>query len=215
MRSPIFAAGAVLFAAAVEPSRADVIFSDDFSGGNPANSSDYTLVAADTMTGAGDYRIVNNPADPTFTNNYGSVYDHTTGNASGEMLFFDGATNSSLRVYYRSATLVGGVEYTFSYWQEADNLASAPDLEAFVNTTSLGSMENSSSQTWAQFSANFTPATSGVYVFSIVDDNTVVQNNDGAVDDVALVSVPEPAAAAIFGISVVAGTVLGSRRRRA
>jgi hypothetical protein len=129
------------------------------------------------------------------------------------MLFFDGATNASMRVYYRSATLVGGVQYTFSYWQEADNLASPPDLEAFVNSTSLGSMQNTSSQTWAQFSANFTPATSGSYVFSIVDDNTVVQYNDGAVDDVALVSVPEPGSAAILAISVTAGTAFRSRRR--
>jgi hypothetical protein len=215
MRSYILGAGAILLAAHAMPTYADVIFSEDFSGGNPASSSDYTLVNAGTETTGGDYRIVNNPADPTFTNNYGSVDDHTTGNASGEMLFFDGATDASTRVYFRSATLVGGVQYTFSYWQEADNLSSVPDLEAFVNTTSLGSMQNTSTQTWAQFSANFTPATSGDYVFSILDDNTVLEDNDGAVDDIELVSVPEPAAAAILGISVVSATMLRTRRRRA
>ena len=213
MRSFILLLGVILLTGLAIPSYADVIFSEDFSGGNPANSSDYTLINTGTMTGAGDYRIVNNPADPTFTNNYGSVYDHTTGNASGEMLFFDGATDSSMRIYYRSANLVGGVQYQFSFWQEADNLASPPDIAANANGTSLGTLVNSSSQSWAQFSASFTPVTSGTYTFSIDDLNTVVQYNDGALDDIQLVSVPEPSTAAIVGLLAVVGTFRSARRR--
>jgi hypothetical protein len=189
------------------------VFTEDFSGGNPVSSTDYTLVSAGTMTEPGDYRVVNNPANPNLNNNYGSVYDHTTGDASGEMLFFDGAPSSSSRIYYQSENLTGGVEYTFSYWQEADNMGSPPDLQAYVNgTTLLGDLQNSSSQTWAQFSANFTPGVSGSYEFSIRDANTVALYNDGAIDDVQLVQVPEPSVVAL--LSIIGMTAVTIRRRR-
>jgi hypothetical protein len=116
------------------------------------------------------------------------VFDHTTGNASGAMLFFDGSANSSARVYFRSATLAAGVQYQFSYWQEADNMGSPPDLQVSVNNTPLGTLQDSAAQTWEPFSATFTPTTSGTYVFSINDLNTVAFLNDGGLDDIQLVS---------------------------
>jgi hypothetical protein len=194
--------------------RADVVFSEDFSGGNPANASDYTLVNAGSMTTQGNYRVVSNPADPTFTNNYGSVFDHTTGSASGEMLWFDGSANSSDRIFYRSANLTGGVQYQFSYWQDTDNLSSVPNLESLANGTVLGTFKNTATQSWAQAVTTFTPVTSGSYVFSITDLNTEGDFNDGAVDDVQLVSVPEPTAAAIFGILIFGGSIIRLSPRR-
>lgn len=211
---------AVLLAAPARQAAAQVtLFSETFGGGNPANASDYTLIPEGSQTLAGNYRIVSNPAT-SFSNGYSPFFDHTLGTAAGQMLFFDGP--SGARIFFRSANLTAGTTYTFSFWGASASPLTPPVLAAQVNGVTIGTSLATTSATWNQRIATFTPLTTGAFIFSIVDFNgDALAGNDGAIDDILLTAPagqafdgPEPATFALLGFVGIPATFAARRIRR-
>lgn len=186
------------------------VFAEDFSTGNPAAGTAYTLIAAGSFSNPGQYRVVANPATDLI-NGYVSYFDRTVGTASGQMLFFNGANGPSA-IWQRSANLIAGAAYTFSYWGSSGSSTNNPALNLLIDGIA-GPTLPTTAGAWASMSQTFTPMTSGVRVFSIIDQNFIGVGNDGAIDDILLTTtaVPEPAKVALM----LAGmAMLWSRTKR-
>lgn len=219
---------ALLVSGLAAGAQAATVLSDDFETGTiNGGSSQYTAVPDGTFTSPGDYAVVSDPS-VSFTNGYAQQFDHTLGTASGHMLFFDGAPSSSTEIWAQSAQLTAGVSYTFSYdnvWVQAlaprvpgtfavGGNPNAPLTQLLIDGTAAGSSLEALGGTWSGSTYTFTADHSGSYNFSIVDLNVQGDMNDGALDDIRLVSsVPEPASGALLLVGL-AGMAAFARRRR-
>jgi len=188
------------------------VLAEDFSSGNPAAGSAYTLVGAGAFTGPGQYRVIANPGTD-LTNGYNGYYDHTLNSSAGRMLFFDGATRP-ISIWQASASLNAGQSYTFSFWGSSGSVTSVPTLTLRIDGADVGTTLATAAATWTQYSYTFTPDASGVRTFSIVDLNFTEFGNDGAIDDILLTTpVPEPAVASLMLLGLAGMTALRRRRK--
>ena len=219
---------ALLVSGLAAGAQAATVLSDDFETGQiNGGSSQYTAVPDGTFTSPGDYGVVSDPS-VSFTNGYASQFDHTLGSADGHMLFFDGAPSSSTQIWTQSAQLTAGVSYTFSYdnvWVQAlaprplgtdavGGNPNAPLTQLLIDGTAAGGSLEALGGNWSGSAYTFTADHTGAYNFAIVDLNTQGDMNDGALDDIRLVTsaVPEPASGALL-LAGLAGLATFARRR--
>ena len=217
---------ALLFSAAAAHAQ---VFSDDFSGGNPAQTSEYTLANAGRTTQPGQYRIVNNPAT-SFTSGFTSYFDHTLGTSAGAMLFFDGAGSvgpsgigpaaAPPNIYFRNGVLLTpGTQYTFSFWGSSGGTQNVPQLNVLIDGFGVPAANLVTvNGAWTQFSTTYTPTFSGPHTFAIYDVTNIAAGNDGAIDDVRLVGPaavgPEPSSFALLLPFVSGGAAAVAARLR-
>jgi hypothetical protein len=224
-RRVVFASGALIAAAFVAGAPAafaeTVLYNSNFSTSNPARYSGYASVSPTGITSQGQCVVVSNPAS-AFGGPYASYYDHTAGDSSGAMLFFNGAGQSAsaagASIWYQDFNLTAGTTYTFSFWGSSAMGANDPTLELMVDGTRVGSMLNTSTAQWTKFTATYTPKSGTTHRFAIRDASTMSFGNDGAIDDVMLseggptpVAAPLPAVAAM-GTLLLSGVALGRKR---
>ena len=116
--------------------------------------------------------------------------------------------------WQQSVSVTAGTVYDFSAWAAAAYPAEPANLEFLVGSTSLGTLQLSSTVgDWQNFTGQYTATTTGPVDVTIYDRLTgVFDGNDFALDDISFTVVPEPATITIW--AVVGIVALGCWRRR-
>jgi gliding motility-associated-like protein len=167
----------------------NLIENSDFTQGNAAYVTEYLQVADPNPFGVQtSYNIVTDP-NAWFTA-FSSCGDHTSG--SGNMMVFDGATNSDANVIAWSnqnpVTVVPNTNYTFSYYVASVSADNPARLEVTINGVSQGLPVTAPGTTclWTQVSYNWNSGANTTANFVIYDRNVADYGNDFALDDITL-----------------------------
>jgi hypothetical protein len=206
-------AAAFALVASTAGAATNLVTNGDFQAGNSGFSSDYTFTVG-TLYDPAVYNVGPNPNDTH--GSWASFYDHTLGNADGEMMIVNGDATDSTRVWYQSIGLVSGQSYLFDFFMRSTYDTSPAVLSLSVAGTEVAGPFNAGliSDGWLHYTGNFTAGATGSAEVAIWNKNTDFTGNDFALDDISLAAVPEPATWAMmltgfFGM----GSML--RRRRA
>lgn len=165
----------------------NLITNGSFTQGNTGFTSQYTY--ATTNTTEGEYFVGPNPT--AWNASLSSCTDHTGTSGNGNMLLVNGAPVANIKVWSQSVTVTPNTNYTFSAWIQALYPPNPALLRFSINGIDIGSpiMASLPTCTWSKFyttwnSGNITNAN-----ISIVNQNTLVQGNDFALDDISFAPV--------------------------
>ncbi|AWH85035.1 mucin 2, oligomeric mucus/gel-forming [Flavobacterium album] len=165
----------------------NLIQNSDFSLGNAAYITEYLQVADPNPFGIQtSYNIVTNP-NAWFTA-FSACGDNTTG--SGNMMVFDGATNSDANVIAWSnqtpVAVTPNTDYTFTYHVASVSADSPARLEVFINGVSQGVPVTAPGTpcVWNEVSYNWNSGSNTTATFVIIDKNVADYGNDFALDDI-------------------------------
>ncbi|MEL1243642.1 gliding motility-associated C-terminal domain-containing protein [Flavobacterium sp. DGU11] len=165
----------------------NLIQNSDFSLGNAAYVTEYLQVADPNPFGVQtSYNIVTNP-NAWFTA-FSSCGDNTSG--SGNMMVFDGATNSDANVIAWSnqnpITVTPNTDYTFTYHVASVSADSPARLEVTINGVSQGTPVTAPGTPclWNEVSYNWNSGSNTTVNFAIYDKNVADYGNDFALDDI-------------------------------
>lgn len=164
----------------------NLVANGDFSGGNTGFTSGY--VYADPNTTEGQYTVGTNPSN--WNGATSGCGDHTTG--SGNMLIVNGAPVAGVNVWTSQTMAVSpGTNYAFSVWVTSIYPVNAAILQFSINGTPLGSPISPSTNTctWSQFYTTWNSGNSTSATISLVNNNTIREGNDFALDDISFAPV--------------------------
>jgi len=166
----------------------NLITNGDFSAGNVSFSSGYAY--ADTtyykaLWNEGLYTVVKRPysVHPNFT----TSGDHTTGR--GMQMVVNGNPTAGVVVWSQSVSVLPGAKYVFTYWEQTVNVptpANPSQLQLYVNGIPAGPTYTASATVgqWTQFLYNTISGSSSVLNLELINQNTVADGNDFALDDI-------------------------------
>lgn len=205
----------------------NLVINGDFEAGNTGFISDYIYAGVagtpsptsgnpNTLWDEGTYSVGTDPF--SFHSSWTSFGDHTTG--TGNMLLVNGAADP-VTVWQGtlSSPLVVGQTYEFSAW--VANLYPPPvgvgttptepaQLQFSVGGNTIGSIYTAPGVgVWSEFTATFV---AGVEPVAVLDLQTAPNGNDFALDDISIITVPEPGMLALAGLSGL--SLLLFRRQR-
>ncbi len=112
-------------------------------------------------------------------------HDHTTG--SSNMMLVNGASVAGVDIWTETVTVTPNTNYAFSTWIEAVSTANPALLQFSINGKGIGSPITAPlpTCTWAQFYTTWNSGSSTTATISILNQNTQVQGNDFALDDIS------------------------------
>jgi hypothetical protein len=166
----------------------------DFSSGNSGFTSSYTYAAPSgsaTLYTEGKYSVATNPH--SVHDGYDSFVDHTA-NTTGtrNMMVVNGDVVANKIVWSQNITVAKNTNYIFSIWCASANSGNPAQLSFTIGTTTYPLFQlTSTTGLWQNFtiptawnSGNNTTAT-----ISIVNQNTIANGNDFALDDIVFAPV--------------------------
>lgn len=203
--------------AAAGSAHAGLIANGTFDGGTIAPASS-AYPTDPTMWPEGRYNVTNyDTLHPLWVD----FYDHTSGNGESGFMIVNGTTQGNGPSWFQDISVPAGTDFELSLW-----LASLyPDAISTVSLRVIGvgsDLGNANLiaqsdvtapvelSTWERRAMNFNSGNFSNVRIEIWDTNQVAGGNDYAVDDIALVAVPAPGAAALAGLVLARA----SRRRR-
>lgn len=218
MSMRVLSSAALLVLGFASSAQAGPLFIDSFDDPSALGigTTGYTEAPQGSVTTPGEYGLVSDPG-AYWGNGYTHYVDHTQGDGTGGMLFFDGADSATTPIWQGgSGILVPGQTYKFSYWVSAADATSTPQTQALIDFVPRGPVFTATDGVWTQATCIFTATHAGFTYFSIVDDNTDALGNAGAIDDLALFAtpVPEPATTTLLLAGLGALGLVARRRRR-
>ena len=157
-----------------------------FENGNiGAGASDYAL--ASSSPSCKQYKIINNVQQAK------SSYPLFAPHSGNYMMYVDGSSTSSNRVWYKSVSVVAGSTYQFSAWvANANNTSNQKaNISLKVNGTTLvgaSATVTSTAGGWVYVSGNYLAPTSTTVIIQIYDNNTNCTDNDFVLDDICFKS---------------------------
>ncbi len=156
------------------------------SGSISPASSDYTLFTT-APSSCKQYKIVNNVQQAI------SSFPLFAPRSGNWMLYADGSSISSNRVWYRAVTVAAGNTYQFSAWIANANTTSnqKASISLKVNGTTLTGATATVSSTagaWIYITGNYVATASGTVTLQIYDNNTSCTDNDFVLDDLCFKS---------------------------
>lgn len=165
-----------------------VIANGDFSAGNTEFQSDYGYGSGGAfglLSNEGEYAVVANPADAH--NNFAWCFDHTNGNAGGQMIVVNGASFPNLRIWYQQIEVTPNTDYQFSMWATSVIWDWPAQLNAIVNGEQIGETFFLTGLTcnWQNHTAVWNSGTNTSVEIAIVNQSTSSDGNDFAIDDIA------------------------------
>jgi gliding motility-associated-like protein len=164
----------------------NLVANGDFSGGNSGFTSAY--VYANPNTTEGQYVVGTNPQ--AWNGGTSACGDHTTG--SGNMLIVNGAPDAGVNVWTSQTMSVGpNTNYAFSVWITSIYPVNPAVLQFSINGVPLGNPISPTANTcsWIQFYTTWNSGFSSTATISLVNNNTIREGNDFAIDDISFAPV--------------------------
>lgn len=151
------------------------------NGAIAAGSSDYTL--ATSAPACKQYKIVNNVQQAM------SGYPLFAPHSGNYMMYVDGSSISTNRVWYKTVNVVSGNTYQFSAWiANANNTANQKATIALkINGSTLTGATttvNSTAGAWVYVTGNYVASATANVTIQIYDNNTSCTDNDFVLDDI-------------------------------
>lgn len=173
------------------------VVNGDFTNGNTGFSSSYTYIAPSGSTGGsgalsaeGYYSITTNPKN-THTN-FASFGDHTN-NSTGQrnMMVVNGAQAPGVTIWTESITVQPNTDYIFSVWFTSAHPDNPGQLNFSINGSQLGApiLLTSGTPDWKNFTVRWNSGNSTAATIGMVNQNTVANGNDFALDDIVFAPV--------------------------
>lgn len=184
----------------------------DFELGNTGFSSQYLYSGNGDLLTEGFYYVGTTPT--TNNGNWTNIGDHTSG--TGNMMLVNGSPVANRVVWSQTVTnLSTNTDYYFSGWLASIFATNPATLQFAVNGVPLGNTFNASSVVgqWDQWTTLWNSAGNTSATFSIINQNTTLNGNDFALDDLVLsttnpggnnTSAPEPGTLALLGVPALA-----------
>jgi gliding motility-associated-like protein len=151
-----------------------------FSLGNTGFSSEYSYATSNTTEG--EYGVGINPVAWNPSVSY--CHDHTSG--SGNMLMINGSPKPGVKVWSQSFSVAPNTDYNFSVWISSLHNNNPGNLYFAINDAELGNNINAGLSTcqWKQFFSTWNSGSNTTATISIVNNNTIADGNDFALDDI-------------------------------
>ena len=158
----------------------NLVINGDFSAGNIGFTSDYTSAANNTIEG--EYWVGSNPK--AWNGGLDNCHDHTTGTTN--MLMVNGKPTANAKVWNQTVAVLPNTNYAFSVWVQSLYPVNPADLRFSINNRVIGNniIAGSTTCVWKQFYVTWNSGMATAANISIVNNNTVVQGNDFAIDDI-------------------------------
>ncbi len=166
----------------------DLVVNGDFSAGNTGFQTDYVLGTGGTwglLSLEGRYVVMNN-ASAAHTN-FANCFDHTVGNATGNMLIVNGSSIPGTTVWEQTITVAPNTNYLFEMWATSV-VSQNPGIFIYtINGVQIGSLMNLPTTTcqWVSFNETWNSGTNTQAVIAIESLNTQISGNDFAIDDIS------------------------------
>ena len=160
----------------------ELVFNGDFELGNTGYSSAYIYCNTQNCLDEGYYAV---GVDPTYFHNNFYGADHTTG--SGNAMIVNGASVPNTNVWCQTVSVQPYTSYFFSTWVSTMVALSPAQLQFSINGVVLDApfVAPAGLYDWQQFSATWCSFNDTVATICIVNQNTTLQGNDFALDDIS------------------------------
>jgi|GEM_PF-1638909 len=159
-----------------------------FYGGFEASNNWSSASTSYTNGGgsAGQYSILNN------VRSVQSSYPAFAPRSGNYMMYVNGSTTASTKVWYKSVSVTAGSTYQFSAWIANANNASTnlPYVQLLVDGTLVATgTVTSIAGDWDFVQGTYDATTTGTITIQIVDNNIQSGNNDFVLDDICFKSI--------------------------
>ncbi|MCX6271285.1 MAG: gliding motility-associated C-terminal domain-containing protein [Bacteroidetes bacterium] len=160
----------------------ELIVNGDFEQGNTGFTSDYTYNSV-TLWNEGTYAIPTNPQ--SVHPNFSPCTDHTSG--TGHMMVVNGASLANANIWCQTVHIQPNTNYAFSTWLASVHHTNPAILQFSINGVVLGIPFTALSSTcqWQQFYETWNSGTATTAQICIVNQNTALDGNDFALDDIS------------------------------
>jgi gliding motility-associated-like protein len=158
----------------------NLVTNPEFTLGNSGFNSDYNY--ANTNVREGEYWV--GSSSLTWNRNMADCHDHTSG--SGNMMLVNGSPVAKVKVWSQTVSVTPHTNYNFSVWISSLHFDNPARLHFAINGVELGNDITAGTFTcqWKQFFSTWNSGDSATAVISIVNNNTIVDGNDFALDDI-------------------------------
>jgi len=172
------------FVTGFNESSTNLIVNGDFSLGNSGFTSNYTYTTTD-LHPEGYYAVGKNPK--SLHSDFSACGDHTTG--TGKMLIVNGNVVPNIKVWGQPITVKANTYYAFYAYVTPVHPTNPPVLQFSINGSVIGAPFTSSNVTctWQKFYAVWYSGSITNANISIVNQNTIANGNDFALDDIKFV----------------------------
>jgi trimeric autotransporter adhesin len=172
------------FVTGFNESSTNLIVNGDFSSGNSGFTSNYTYTTTD-LHPEGYYAVGKNPK--SLHSDFSACGDHTTG--TGKMLIVNGNVVPNIKVWGQPITVKANTYYAFYAYVTPVHPINPPVLQFSINGSVIGAPFTSSNVTctWQKFYAVWYSGSITNANISIVNQNTIANGNDFALDDIKFV----------------------------
>jgi hypothetical protein len=178
----------------------NIVTNGDFSSGNTGFTSEYNYRAVGdggptgccgVLSAEGAYAVNSNPRNTH--SSFGNFFDHTTGTNTGKMFVVNGSPTANMVVWKQNITITANTDYVFSAWVTSAVATNPAQLQFSINNSPLGSaiVPSTTVGSWQYFTTTWNSGnTSGNNIpIALVNQNTVANGNDFAIDDIVFAPV--------------------------
>lgn len=125
----------------------------------------------------------------TWNSSVSPCHDHTSG--VGKMMLINGSPQLNVEIWKESIIVQPNTNYAFSAWLQSIYPINPAQLKFSINGVQVGQLLQASSSTclWKQFYVTWNSGSNTIAKISIVNQNTQIQGNDFAIDDISFASI--------------------------
>jgi len=162
----------------------NLITNGDFEYGNTGFFSTYTYyqLSAGGLIDEGTYDVIDNPQ--THHSGFSTCADHS--NTGTKQMVINGYWTDGVSIWRQSVNVLPNAYYQFTYWVQSVTPTSPSVLQLYINGVAAGPKYTADATTcsWKKFIYNWYSGTSTTAELSLINQNTVRNGNDFALDDI-------------------------------